>query len=431
MKNRIIIAAILMVLICSHAVISQDKTGNPFPNLNMGREYFFIDPLVFYPLDSSIGRLDVYIEMPLENLQFKKIGSSDNYESSVEFRIIIKDFLDQQIFTQTYNEKITQSRNEQKNVSRSTVTTLKSYFLKSGFYKVNFTLKDKNSGNEYLKDFSVNVLDPRTEKVVASDIMLLSDYFVDDKGEQEITPLISGNIGTMESFYIFSEVLNNSGEEFTKTLNIKTYDSKDKVVFDTIVSVPLKKGKNSVIQKIYTDDYTVGNYKMKIFDGIKEITGTTFVYKWGDIPISVKDLDEAVSQLIYIATTKELDHINNAPNEEEKLKRFVKFWKSIDPSPRTPKNEIMIEYYNRIKIANERYSHYIEGWKTDMGMVFIIYGNPSVIDRHPFESDSKPYEIWTYYDINRQYIFVDYTGFGDYRLTTPIWDQRTRIRIYN
>jgi GWxTD domain-containing protein len=167
---------------------------------------------------------------------------------------------------------------------------------------------------------------------------------------------------------------------------------------------------------------------MDVYDGSRKISDRRFVYKWADIPISIKDLDNAVSQLLYIASSKELDDIKDAKTNEEKLKRFIKFWRSKDPSPRTPRNELMVEYYNRVKIANERYSHYVEGWKTDMGMVFIIYGTPSVIDRHPFDADSKPYEVWTYYEINRQYVFVDYTGFGDYRLTTPIWDDRTILR---
>ena len=430
MKNRILLLVVIVYCLSALQLQAQGKE-NPLQNLNVGKEYFYIDPLVFYPLDSSVGRLDVYIEIPLENLQFKKVGSNDNYEASFDLRIIIKDFLDQQIFTQTYTEKLNSSKNEQKNITEQSVSNLKNYFLKPGFYKVNFSLKDRNSGNEYIKDFSVNVRDPKTDRILASDIMLLSDYSIDSKGEQEITPLISGNIGTIENFYIFSEIQNNTDEVVTKVFRLTTLDNKDRVIFDTTISVDIKKGKNPVIVKLNTNDYSIGTYTLKIFDGTKELTETKFVYRWGDVPITVKDLDEAVKQLQYIATTKELDHINDAPNNEEKLKRFVKFWKSIDPSPRTPKNEIMIEYYNRIKIANERYSHYTEGWKTDMGMVFIIYGNPSVIDRHPFESDSKPYEIWTYYDINRQYIFVDYTGFGDYRLTTPIWDERTRIRIYN
>jgi hypothetical protein len=57
-----------------------------------------------------------------------------------------------------------------------------------------------------------------------------------------------------------------------------------------------------------------------------------------------------------------------------------------------------------------------------MGMVFIILGAPSSVDRHPFEIDSKPYEIWYYYDFDRQIVFVDESGFGNYRLVTPIWD---------
>ena len=88
----------------------------------------------------------------------------------------------------------------------------------------------------------------------------------------------------------------------------------------------------------------------------------------------------------------------------------------------------MMEYYARIRIANERYSHYTEGWKTDMGMVFIIYGEPSSIERVPFGDYTKPYEVWDYYNINKRFVFVDNTGFGDYRLTTPIWDDRNQLR---
>ena len=428
MKNKILLLAVVLFCFTASLLQAQGKE-NPFQNLNMGREYFYIDPLVFYPLDSSVGRLDVYIDIPLENLQFKKAGSNDNYESSFDMKIIIKDYLDQQVFTQTYTEKVTSTKNEQKNIAGQSATSLKNFYLKSGLYKILFSIKDRNSGNEYIKEFSVNVKDPKVQRIVASDIMLLSDYSVDANGEQEITPLIRGNIGSIENFFIFAEIQNNSEEEIIRTFSLKTVDDKNRTVFDTVISVDIKKGKNPVIVKLNTADYSIGSFTLIVSDGTREITGAKFAYRWGDVPINVKDLDEAVSQLMYIATNKELDHIKDATNNEEKLKRFIKFWKSIDPSPRTPKNEIMIEYYNRIKIANERYSHYVDGWKTDMGMVFIIYGNPSVIDRHPFESDAKPYEIWTYYDINRQYIFVDYTGFGDYRLTTPIWDERSRIRV--
>jgi len=398
-------------------------------NLNIGKEYFFIDPLLFYPLDSAVGRLDLYIEVPLENLSFKKLNGGDNYEALLSITVQIKNSADEQIVLLTYDDKITNSKAEQKNISDKSASSLKNYFLKPDVYKLFFLLKDRYSSNEYSKEVSFTVKNPLIEKIISSDIMLLSNFQQDSKGEKEITPVINGNIGTLEAFYIFTEVWNRGESEISnKLLNLKVIDEKDKVLFDTIISVNLKIGSNSVIQKFYTDRYTIGGFRMDVYDGSRKISDRRFVYKWADIPISIKDLDNAVSQLLYIASSKELDDIKDAKTNEEKLKRFIKFWRSKDPSPRTPRNELMIEYYNRIKIANERYSHYVEGWKTDMGMVFIIYGTPSVIDRHPFDADSKPYEVWTYYEINRQYVFVDYTGFGDYRLTTPIWDDRTILR---
>jgi len=426
MKARIL-ASVLMIVVAFS--LNAQIIDTKLTNLNMGKEYFYIDPLVFYPLDSALGRLDLYIEIPLDNLTFKKIGGGDIYESSLSLTVQIKNSAGEQVIFQTYDEKITNSKSEQKNISDKAVSSYKSYFLKSDLYKLVFTLKDKNSTNEYTKEISFTVKDPLLERVISSDIMLLSNYQVDSKGEKEITPIINGNIGTFESFFVFTEVWNRGDVEISnKLLNIKVFDNKDKLIFDTLISLNLKIGNSSVIQKLYTEKYIIGDLRMEVYDGIKKIAERKFIFKWADIPISIKDLDNAVNQLLYIATSGELANIKEAKTNEEKLKRFMKFWKSVDPSPRTAKNELMIEYYNRVKIANERYSHYVEGWKTDMGMVFIIYGTPSVIDRYPFESDSKPYEVWTYYEINRQYIFVDHTGFGDYRLTTPIWDDRTILR---
>jgi hypothetical protein len=64
-----------------------------------------------------------------------------------------------------------------------------------------------------------------------------------------------------------------------------------------------------------------------------------------------------------------------------------------------------------------------------MGMVFIMLGPPSSVDRHPFEVDSKPYETWSYFDLNYRYVFVDDTGFGDFRLVTPLWEVYSRRRL--
>src|SRR5690606_32296009 len=120
-------------------------------------------------------------------------------------------------------------------------------------------------------------------------------------------------------------------------------------------------------------------------------------------PSAIKDLDKAIEQLVYIASSGEIDEIEDAETQGEKIKRYMAFWKKKDPTPDSEQNEIFDEYYRRVSLANESFSHYVEGWRTDRGMVLIILGAPNNIERHPFEYNSKPYEIWQYYELNREF----------------------------
>ena len=51
---------------------------------------------------------------------------------------------------------------------------------------------------------------------------------------------------------------------------------------------------------------------------------------------------------------------------------------------------IISSYYRRIAEANEMFSRYKEGWMTDRGMIYIIYGPPNDVSRNLDE------EVWTY-----------------------------------
>jgi GWxTD domain-containing protein len=58
------------------------------------------------------------------------------------------------------------------------------------------------------------------------------------------------------------------------------------------------------------------------------------------------------------------------------------------------------------------------GWKTDRGRILLQYGPYSRHERHLFEVDSKPYELWYYDEIEGGvfFVFVDGSGFGDFKL---------------
>ncbi|HTP12126.1 MAG TPA: GWxTD domain-containing protein, partial [Bacteroidota bacterium] len=149
---------------------------------------------------------------------------------------------------------------------------------------------------------------------------------------------------------------------------------------------------------------------------LKTTTSRRFHIMWGDIPSTIVDIDKAIDQLRYVATSDELDSLHAGTTPEDRRKKFLAFWNKRNPDPTSGRNPLMEEYYRRVDYANKSFTRYMDGWKTDRGMVYIRLGPPDNIERHPFEMGSKPYEIWYYYSLNRDCIFVDYSGFGDYRL---------------
>ncbi|RKY43426.1 MAG: hypothetical protein DRP88_09245, partial [Candidatus Neomarinimicrobiota bacterium] len=185
-----------------------------------------------------------------------------------------------------------------------------------------------------------------------------------------------------------------------------------------------KKGSAQELIKLSRKDLGFNRYKLnlKVSIGNEEVTRSlVFKVRWYGMTKFIDNLDEAIEQLRYIASPKVLREMKKG-TEKEKKEKFLKFWAAMDPSPGTERNELMEEYYKRVKYANEHFSGFLPGWKTDMGMIFILFGPPNDVEKHPFEINTKPYEIWYYYDINRTFVFVDETGFGDYRLISPLYD---------
>jgi len=140
--------------------------------------------------------------------------------------------------------------------------------------------------------------------------------------------------------------------------------------------------------------------------------------------ITKEVMDRFFDDVSYIATKEELE-IYNSLNLEGKIRFIINFWKKRDPNPETPENEFQIEHYKRINYANAHFSRpNIPGWKTDMGRVYIKYGPPDEVERHHYEVDLRPYEIWRYYKKGgMEFVFADLHGNGIYVLLHSTWKE--------
>jgi GWxTD domain-containing protein len=180
--------------------------------------------------------------------------------------------------------------------------------------------------------------------------------------------------------------------------------------------------------KITGGEYTI---RVSLLDSAKQVIDQaekSFKAQIPGLPLFIKNVDKAIEEMKYIASQTDMDSLRAGKTPEERLERFNEFWKRRDPSEATEENEVFDEYFRRVNYANANFTHNIDGWKTDMGMVYILLGAPDNVDRHPFDINAKPYEVWEYYQLNQRLVFLDATGFGDYRLITPLTGDLYRYR---
>lgn len=141
-----------------------------------------------------------------------------------------------------------------------------------------------------------------------------------------------------------------------------------------------------------------------------------FVIRWVDMPLSLFDLDFAVTAMKYITTEDEYDDLRSG-SRANRIRKFEEFWAKRDPTPATAYNEVMTEYFRRVDYAfvNFRTLREENGVLTDRGRIYILDGKPSDIER-VLRTDGPPREIWTYSTLKRQYIFEDPSRQGNYKL---------------
>jgi GWxTD domain-containing protein len=88
----------------------------------------------------------------------------------------------------------------------------------------------------------------------------------------------------------------------------------------------------------------------------------------------------------YIMTNKEF---RNCIEAADKKTAIDAFWLDISGNPARARS-MMADYYRRVEEANKLFVSDTEGWKTDRGMIYIIFGPPDIANR------SDRIETWTY-----------------------------------
>ncbi|MFC1527883.1 GWxTD domain-containing protein [Candidatus Neomarinimicrobiota bacterium] len=356
-----------------------------------------------------------YMQIPNSTLQYVKLDTS--YIARYEAIIALQTNKGKQIGREVWQDSIIVNDYNSTNSILDNKTLMISFNIPAGKYKVVASLLDldtKNSGENSIK---MNLSDYSKNHYLHDPILI--NKSVENWGfGDSLIPAIDNytfDIDEGLTFYLSGKVIPGK-----YTLNTQFLNKDEKVIFEKSIT-------DTSVTGIFV--HTV-NLPKEHIEGIgikvktelvqskysKEKTKNVLIRKIG-ISHLISNLDEALQQMRYILNSEERREIKKVSSKKaEEL--FKRLWKNRDPSPDTAINELMNEYYKRVAYSNIHFDSFIDGWETDRGMIYIIFGPPDEINRFLIQQRSEPYETWQYYRIQESFTFVG-DNFGHYRLTTP------------
>lgn len=96
---------------------------------------------------------------------------------------------------------------------------------------------------------------------------------------------------------------------------------------------------------------------------------------------------EMAGPMRYLCSKEEFDKISKSTDGPENA--MEKFWIQSAGGREKARNLIRT-YYQRVWDANHHFTSYAEGWKTDRGMIYLVFGHPEKIELE------NNLEIWSY-----------------------------------
>ena len=281
-------------------------------------------------------------------------------------------------------------------------------------------------------------------KVMISDLEWASTIHLSDqktlfyKNRFEVRPNVGGVYTQNVPCYYYAEAYNLlSGEDRSDyTLRSSVFDAvgremlswdraqkrklESRVIVDTVSIRNLKTGTYTFLLSVLDSSRkTLASSGKKFFVYNSQLGVDSSVQSAaGSLPLTIyatmdeSELDQEFKESKYEALPDEQTQYSGLKGVDAKRKFLTNFWRRRPPGMRD-------EYMARVAYTNQNFRIMgKQGYRTDRGRVYIVYGPPDDYERHPNESEYRPYEVWTYNQIQGgvEFDFVLRSAGGDYEL---------------
>jgi len=299
--------------------------------------------------------------------------------------------------------------------SRNNLIVSRSFDVPPGRYRVRVRVRDVSSEQESTAEDQLVLQDLARVPVGFADMQL---GVVDSTGAFTAVPTRTFGF---DSDHIAARVMAFDRRPGSwprqAALHYRILDDQSEVQFQGDTSVTMTQGTQSLVVRPTRSELFIGEYTLELerIEGKSRWrTSRSFEIEESGPPRG-RAWNELLEALAYIAPSEEVDAMRNLPPDQQS-EAWDRFWRRRDPTPDTPRNEFMVEFFRRLRYAEQHFQGFGVGWRSDMGRIYIKFGPPDQVEQHSSTASTPAEEIWYFNQPYRRFEFLDREGFGRYVL---------------
>ena len=368
----------------------------------------------YWNMTSDSINLYTHIALPLNRFVFKK--QRDHFAGEIIFTLVISDAENNsQIHRESWREKISEPYYENTRDPDNYFKTERNIALLPGTYKLFLNVQDEDSR----KNWKIN------KKLTLDRVNYISPSLLFIKENDGQMKQVDFLIQKMDTIWLRTQINfpnddTLSGPVIEKSNQIDSNKDIDFFVIhkEAIIDSGKVKITHAGIQNLYylpipIIQHNKGSYKIEL-RYLDDKQTTSFYYGFKTQNYWTDELDEVVGVMRYILPYSEYKQLKGK-DESEKWEAINIYWKEKDPSPETDENELLNELNERVRFSNKNFSILMHGWRSDRGRIYIIYGEPQIVDETYRDNRGYNYQKWVYAN-GKEFLFIDRTMSGDYTL---------------
>lgn len=364
------LVALLVVTSCVSKKVIQEKKSQS--NIySPGTSYLHPQYLIYHQSDSLSQMI---LRINSDELLFNQANPENKMQAKIKVQYQLIDITDN-----PFNKEITDSASAEKKLEKvpGKNTMLQTYLIKAMIgksYSLKVTLFDQLRGTSQVSYVYVNKLNGYSSqnfKVISrfNDMPLFRNFVLPN----EHVRIINNKPGTKKYYIHYRK---DDTPLPPPPFSMQT-EPKYSFIGDSLWVLPYNSQQSLLFQ--YKGIYLIQTDSLQT-DGL-------FLINAGPSFPKVVEPDMMIPPLEYLTSTAEF----NAIRQDTAVKLAIdNFWLKAGGNVDMAREMIRI-YYNRMYYANLFFTSYKQGWRTDRGMIYVIFGPPSTITK------TTTSETWEYY----------------------------------